>query len=251
MLNKSFFILPALVLSSYAVAEPIKGTADLGFLSNSGNSESTSVNAQVALEKETKKWKYAGKVAAIGSTSETDGEDNTTAESYLLSLKADRNLNERSYVFVVADYGDDRFSGYEFQGTASVGYGYKVIAEEDMTLLLELGPGYSHSLLSPGLRTAGESAHIEEFTYRIGEGFTWNFSETSELSQYATFNGGSDLSTFKFGGFVLTKMSDALSLKVGVDVTQRSGDAQDDAEDINPDLDDTDTTTYANISYSF
>jgi len=242
------------MMSTLVMAEPWKGQADLGFISSSGNSETTSVNAQLGLEQETKTWKHAIKLAAIGSTNEDDaGDDNTTSESYSLSLKSDRNLNDRSYIFGVADYSDDRFSGYEFQGTAAVGYGYKVIAQEAMTLLLELGPGYSHSLLSA--TDTASSQGIEEFIYRLGEAFTWNFSDTSELSQYANFTGGSDLSTLKFGGYVLTKMSDALSLKVGIDLTQRSGDAQDDAEEAaeaaGGDLDDTDMVTYANVSYSF
>ena len=251
MINKPL----AVVCSMFAVtayAEPWKGAADLGWLSNSGNSESTAVNAQLELSKETEKWEHAIKLAGAGASSENDaGDDEVSAEKYSLSLKSDRKLDERSYLYAIIDYTDNRFSGYEFQSNAGVGYGYKVIAEETMTLLFEIGPGYSHSQLSPENRTAGESSHIEEFTYRLGEAFTWNFSETSELSQYITYQGGSDLNTLKFGGFVQSKLSNALSLKVGIDVTQRGGDAQDAAEAVDPDLDDTDTTTYANVSYSF
>ncbi len=252
MLNKSYILLMSgLVVCSSAVAEPWKGQADLGWLSNSGNSESTSLNAQLGLEKDTEKWTHKVDLSAAGSSSENDaGNDETTAEKYAVSLKSDRKLDDRSYLYVLADYTDDRFSGYEFQANTGFGYGYKVIAEETMTLLFEVGPGYTHSLLSPELRN-GESGHIEEFNYRIGEGFTWNFSETSELSQYLTYEGGSDLSTLKFGGFVQSKLSTALSLKVGIDITQRGGDAQDAAEGLDPDLEDTDTTTYANVSYSF
>ena len=251
MIKKSLAAVCSLV-SVLAFAEPWKGTADLGWLSNSGNSENTAINAQVELNKDTERWTHTIKLAGSGASNENDaGDDEVSAEKYSLSLKSDRKLGERSYLYAIADYEDDRFSGYEFQGSAGFGYGYKVIAEEDMTLMLEAGPGYSHSLLSPDNRVEGESAHIEEFTYRLGEAFTWSFSETSELSQYLTYQGGSDLSTLKFGGFVSSKLSNALSLKVGVDVTQRGGDAQDDAEDADPDLDDTDTTTYANLSYSF
>ena len=250
MLNKSFMFLAGSILaSSLCVAEPWKGQADLGWLSNSGNSESTSLNAQLVLEKETVKWAHKIDLSANGNTSEKNGEDETTAEKYEVALKSDRKLDDRSYLYVLADYTDDRFSGYEFQASVGAGYGYKIIAEEDMTLMFEIGPGYSDSLLST--RGADGKRHIREETLRLGEGFTWNFSETSELNQYLTYEGGSDLSTLKFGGFVSSKLAAALSLKVGVDVTQRSGDAQDAAEDLDPDLEDTDTTTYANISYSF
>lgn len=250
MLKPTLAIVCSLV-SATVYAEPWTGSADLGWLSNSGNSENTAINAQLELKKETEKWAHAVKLAGSGATNENDeGEDETSAEKYSISLKSDRKLGERSYLYAIADYEEDRFSGYEFQGSTGFGYGYKVIAEETMTLMFEVGPGYSHSLLSPENRN-GESGHIEEFTYRLGEAFTWNFSETSELSQYITYQGGSDLNTLKFGGFVLSKLSNALSLKVGIDITQRGGDAQDAAEDADPDLDDTDTTTYANVSYSF
>lgn len=254
MLKKVSLLLLTIGAVSFSQAEPWKGNVDLGWTTNSGNSESTSLNGHLALENENDAWKHALNLKGNGNTSETDGVDETTAEKYSAEWKSDRKLGDRHYLFGVLNYADDRFSGYDFESNAAIGYGYKVIAEENKTLLFELGPGYRNNLLSVDNR-AGQSAHIEEFTYRIGQGFDWKFSETSELKQYITFDGGSDLSTIKFGAYVLSKLSEALSLKVGFDQTQRSGDAQDDAEAAaalaGGELDDTDTTTYANISYGF
>ena len=251
MLNKVSALFLAVGVVGFSQAEPWKGNVDLGWTTNSGNSETTSLNGHLGLENENDAWKHALNLKGNGNTGENDGVDETTAEKYSAEWKSDRKLGDRHYLFGVLNYSDDRFSGYDFESGAALGYGYKVIAEETKTLMFELGPGYRHNLLSADNRLAGNSAHVEEFTYRIGEGFDWKFSETSELKQYVTFDGGSDLNTLKLGAYVLSKLSEALSLKVGFDQTQRSGDAQDDAERVNPELDDTDTTTYANISYSF
>lgn len=242
---KKILLLTSVLISSSALAEPFKGQADLGWLTTSGNSETTSLNAQLKLTKEAEKWLHEAVFTAIGSSNENDGVDETTAEKYTAALKSDRKLDDRSYLYALANYTDDRFSGFDFQANAGFGYGYKVIAEEDKTLQLEVGPGYSFNRYST-IPASGDR-EIEEVTYRIGEKFTWNFSETSELSQYLAYEAGSDLKTLTYGGYVSSKLAAALALKIGIDVTNRDSDDIDN----DPTIDDTDTTTYANLSYSF
>jgi len=249
-LLKTGSIVFMLAAASSAIAEPIKGNVDFGWVATSGNSETTNLNAQLGLEKETENWKHTANFSAVNSSSEdSNGNDNTSAEKYAAKLQSDRNLSDRSYVYVKADYLDDRFSAFDYQANAGLGFGYKLIAEENMTLQFEVGPNYSKS------KSQDTSETTEETSYSVGEGFTWKFSDTAELVQYATYYAGDEVNTLKFGGFVASKLSDALSLKVGVEAIKIGGDQQDAAELAaelaGNEIDDTDTTTYANVSYSF
>ena len=48
----------------------LTGSAELGYVSTTGNSQSSNINAKVALAKDTKNWSHSIKLAGIGSSSE-------------------------------------------------------------------------------------------------------------------------------------------------------------------------------------
>ena len=177
-------------------------------------------------------------MGALSSSNEDQatGEDETTAEKYFINYKADRTLDEHSYLYGVTTYEDDRFSGFEYQATAGVGYGYKVIAEEDKTLSVELGPGYR-------INSIEGASNENEVTLRVGEKFSWQFSDNAELNQYLTVEGGEDNTISNLGVGIKSMLNGTLSLRVGIDLKHTE----------NPvvDKDDIDTETYATIGYSF
>lgn len=222
----------AMVVSSQAIAEPVKGTAELGFLSTSGNSESESLNAKLTLEKATENWAHKAELSAISSSNDGD----STAEQYNLSLKSDRNLSEDSYLYGLFNYDDNRFSGYDYQSSLGLGYGHKVINNDEQVLALEVGVGYRINALSP-------ADDEKEATYRLGQTYDWKFSPSASLNQYANVESGSDNTTYKYGLSVTSAMTETLSLKIGYDAT-RNSDAPAGSKK-------TDSQTYANVTYSF
>lgn len=232
----SFIVL--LTGSMYAGAEPLTGEAELGFVQTGGNTETSNINAKLFLIKEDKNWKYEGKLTGLGSSSEDPetGEDNTTAEKYTAELKADRKLDERSFLYGLSTYEDDRFSGFDYQVTAGLGYGFKAIADDTRTLTLEVGPGYRYN--------AVEGADDEgEVTIRLGEKFDWKFSETAELNQYVIAEGGEDNTITRAGIAIKSTLIGMLALKVGMDFKY--------TEEVPSGSDHTDTETYATVVYKF
>ncbi len=235
-MKKTVVVLAALS-SSICVAEAITGEAELGYIATSGNSESQNTNARLKLVKETASWVYEGNFTAIGSVSEdSDGNDETTAEKYTAGLKADKKLDERSYLYGLSTWEKDRFNGYDYQATFGVGYGYKLIDDEERTLALEIGPGYRINELE-------SSDSEDETTLRLGETYSWKFSKTGEFNQYLTVETGDESTITKLGASVTSTLTDKLNLKVGIDATNNS-DAPDGTED-------TDTSTYVTLGYSF
>ena len=182
---KKLLIASCVVAALQVSAEPIKGEAELGLVVTTGNSATENLNTKLKLTKVSGEWLHEANLGALSSSNEDQatGEDETTAEKYFINYKADRTLDEHSYLYGVTTYEDDRFSGFEYQATAGVGYGYKVIAEEDKTLSVELGPGYR-------INSIEGASNENEVTLRVGEKFSWQFSDNAELNQYLTVEGG-------------------------------------------------------------
>ena len=217
---------------SAAIAEPVKGEAELGLVTTSGNSDTQTINAKLGLTKETERWTHNADFAALNNASD----DETTAEKYSFGWQSDRKLDEVSFLYVIASYEDDRFSGFDYQATLGAGYGYKAINEEKRTLTLEIGPGYRVNALPDG-------DDEKEVTVRLGEKFRWQFSDNAELEQYAIVETGEENTVSRLGASVKSTLTGTLALKVGVDIKH--------TEEVPDDRDDTDTETYATVSYSF
>ncbi len=230
-LRAALLLVPSLAVSAVQ-AEPIKGEAELGLVATSGNSDTQTINAKLGLSKDTEKWTHKADLAALNNASD----DETTAEKYSLGWQSDRKLDDVSFLYVIASYEDDRFSGFDYQATVGAGYGYKAINDEKCVLTLEIGPGYRVNALPEG-------DDEKEVTIRLGEKFSWQFSETAELEQYLTVEAGEDNTVSRLGASVKSTLTGALALKVGFDIKH--------TEEVPDDRDDTDTETYATVSYSF
>jgi len=220
------------------MAESITGQAELGFVATTGNTETQLLNAKVKLFMETEDWLHTGKLTAYSSsnTDQTTGQDLTTAEKYNGEVKSDRNIDDRQYIYGLGSYDKDRFSGFDYQATLGVGYGYKVISSDATKLTLEAGPGYRINAIKNG-------AKENELTLRLAEAYMLKFSDTAQFDQYLTIESGDYNTIAKLGASVQSALSEALALKVGIDMKY--------TDKVLPGLDDTDTETYASVLYSF
>jgi len=232
MMSKFFVGCCSLIACAVSIAEPLKGEAELGFVTKEGNSETQTINAKLQLSKETLDWVHQAHFTAFNNASG----DETTAEKYSVALQSDRKLDERASLYVVVTHEEDHFSGFDYQSTVGIGYGYKVMDEDDRSLTLEAGPGYRVNAV-----VDGESQ--SEVTLRLGEIYSWKFSETAELNQHLTIESG-DLNTISnLGASIKSSLTGSLALKVGVDIKY--------TDKVPVGRKDTDTETYATVSYAF
>ncbi len=232
MMSKFFVGCCSLIACAVSIAEPLKGEAELGFVTKEGNSETQTINAKLQLSKDTLGWAHQAYFTAFNNASG----DETTAEKYSIALQSDRKLDDRASLYMVVTHEEDHFSGFDYQSTIGVGYGYKVIEEDDRTLTLEAGPGYRVNSVVDGDTQS-------EVTLRLGEIYSWKFSETAELNQHLTIESG-DLNTIShLGASVKSALTGSLALKVGVDIKY--------TDKVPAGRKDTDTETYATVSYAF
>jgi putative salt-induced outer membrane protein len=156
-----------------ATPDPFIGSASLGYLSTSGNTESTNGNGSFKATWDLDgPWKHDWTALAINARTN----DITTAESYTAGYKAQRDFSATSYLFFSGDWRQDEFAGYEQQVSEAVGYGRRVIDSERHMLALEGGGGAKQTDL-----ITGES--LDEAIVRGALDYLFTISDTSEFSQ--------------------------------------------------------------------
>lgn len=209
-----------------------KASAELGYVSTTGNTETDTLNAKASAETEREKWRHKIEITALQSSDDTG----TTAEKYTLTGQSDYKLKKPNYLFANINYEEDKFSGYEYQVTESIGYGRRVVENEKTTLDLEIGPGARQSKLI----TAGNE---DEGTIRAAAKLNWKISKTSEFTEVLTIESGEETT--------ITKSIAGLSSKINGDLSMKVTYTYKNTSDVPVGVDDTDTETAVTLVYTF
>jgi putative salt-induced outer membrane protein len=162
-------------------ASPWSGKASLGYLSTSGNTNTTTYNTAFEVSYSLVKWTHTFGAAANGS----DDNETTTAEAYQAGWKSAYAFSEHNYLFGLVGWRKDRFSGVTEQLSEAVGYGRRIIATPAHLLTAEIGAGNRNSDLSDGTSESGVIG-------TLGADYKWQWSETSNFEQGLGIESGSD-----------------------------------------------------------
>ncbi|MDH3645640.1 MAG: DUF481 domain-containing protein [Gammaproteobacteria bacterium] len=181
---KKIIVLMLLVSTAVAAedaSKPWTGSAGLGILATSGNSETMNANLTLGLNYDVNRWHHSATALAAGA--DTSGV--TTAERYSAGYKVKYDFTEFDYVFGLVAYEKDKFSGYDLQTTEAIGYGRRIINQDSQVLNLEVGAGFKQNDLRDG--TSEDSGIV-----RLGGDYLWNFSPTAQFTQILVAERGSD-----------------------------------------------------------
>jgi len=149
------------------------GEAGLGYVGTTGNTRTSTFNARVDMTHEKDKWRNN----LVANTFYTKNSDVKTAEKYFVSGQSNYRYSGNMSLFGRASYEDDRFSGYEYQATATIGLGRRFLqARPSMTLDLEVGGGIK------GYQEEGGNSKTEAI-FRLAGKYAWDFREKSKFTQ--------------------------------------------------------------------
>lgn len=205
-----------------------------GIIMTSGNTDTDSLNANAQVINEREYWRHTGKAEAYNSSQ--DG--NTTAERYFGSVKSDYKLGGgANYIFGLLQYESDRFSGYDYESSQTVGYGRNVIKRPDMTLDLEIGAGARQRKE----RLTGDSEN--EAIIRGAGAFEWAFSEQATFAQQLSVEAGDDATITTSLTSLTSQLVGNLAARLAVRVKHVS--------DVPEGVENTDTETTATLVYKF
>lgn len=186
MINlRKLTVLPLLFFAASATLaqneEGFSGTAALGFLSTSGNTENENLSMNFDLGWNYAPWHHSLKGAAVRASSSSV----TTAEAYSMAWQSDYDISDQSYAFGIISWNDNKFSGYTKQVREVVGYGRRIIENDRHILNGEIGFGARQADLSTGRSQ-------DETIMRLNADYLWHISETADFSQTFAIENGSD-----------------------------------------------------------
>jgi putative salt-induced outer membrane protein YdiY len=164
-----------------------EGEAELGVLITSGNTEETIVNSRLGLKHEEGRWRNLGEFSSTYSESK----EATTAEQYEAMAETNYRFHEQNFWFVRGEYEDDRFSGYDFESSATTGYGNRVWKRGKRSFLdLSVGAGYRYNKLEM-TNAEGEDAEKEAIA-RLAAKFDYALSDNALFRQKLSTEIGMD-----------------------------------------------------------
>ncbi|MEN8220218.1 MAG: DUF481 domain-containing protein [Pseudomonadota bacterium] len=235
-MHKKLCIGFALLLGTQiAVAEDSgwKGEGEFGFTQTSGNSETQSFVAKLALSYQLTSWKHEAQIEALRS----EDDSVLSAERYELNLQSNYLLSEKSYLFGKLRYEEDSFNGYDYQASLIFGYGHQFIDTERTGLKLEAGIGWRQGELKIITESNDETVGF------LGVSFRHKIGSHSEFTQEFQVEGGSNnIYSESDTGFKVNIMEN-LAMKLSLLVKNNS--------DVLSGTEKTDTITAVTLVYNF
>jgi len=221
-------------------AKDWEGEAELGVLMTSGNTEETNVNGRLGLIHEVIDWRNIAEF----SSNYSEAEDETTAERYKSSLETNYKFDESQYWFLRGTYDKDRFSGYDFESTATTGYGNRVWQRGKRSFLdLSAGAGYRYNKLEV-VNSDGEDVEKEPIA-RLAAQFDYALSENALFRQKLSTEIGLDENN------VISQSETAIKANIVGTLSMKAAYRVKHVSDAPAGTDSTDTETAITLLYGF
>jgi putative salt-induced outer membrane protein len=144
-----------------------KNEAELSYVQTGGNTDVTTLSFKNQSNYQfTERLKSIWKLGVIYG--ESDGEQN--AENYMTELRTDYTLRKKLYLYIIAGYLADEFSGLDNRYYGGLGTGYHFLAGPKHFLSSELGFNYSQEeYIDDTEQIFTEGRAYASYEYAIGE----------------------------------------------------------------------------------
>ncbi len=191
------------------------GSAELSFVSTTGNTDTQTLGVGGAIECKPNKWTYTGKGAFIRS----EADNVETAKSLDTLFRAARDLVPRLKAYGQFNYFQNEFAGIQNRYALEGGLSYMLFMHPKHTLEVGGGFGYTKEdrVEVPGIL----DEDLSFATARTGAIYRWKISETAEFGNDLAFtfnlNDGDD---WRFGdvAYIAAKLNTLFSLKLSYTV---------------------------------
>jgi len=161
-----------------------KGSLSVGITATSGNTRTKNINAKSNITDRTEYWRHHLHLSALNASSKGE----TTAERYFAKFNSRYSFTKHNYVFGLISYENNRFSGFHYNVTDTVGYGRRLIDSDTMDLDLEVGAG------SREIKIIDSGTGQIEPQLHVGGTFEWDITDTTTFKQHLSSNIGKERS---------------------------------------------------------
>jgi len=207
-LNRQICAGVALALLAASAQAAWKGKGEAGIVFARGNTNADTINFKLGMSEEVDRWKHSLEMSALRATSGGV----RSADRYMAGWQSNYKLNDRTFSFGGLRYERDLFSGFDYQGTASAGLGYKFYDTDKIKLSGQAGAGYRRIKDGVTGATSGNAVFVTGLDYENVLTAT-----TKVVDKFHSEWGSDNTLLTNFAG-VEVKMSTALALSVGLDV---------------------------------
>jgi putative salt-induced outer membrane protein len=186
-----------------------KGEGEFGYTLTSGNTNNETIVSKLGISYQTGAWVNAFKVESLRTESkeDTSGDTVVTANRITLSDKLSYDISERTYSYSGIRYEEDDFSGFEYQSSSTLGAGYRLLNQENISLTVEGGAGYQKD------RT--DDRHVQEGkVLRFSESFSYQLTSSSLLTQNLLSERGRENTYSEFNAGFKVAINGSLALKL-------------------------------------
>jgi len=222
--------------SAQAAEDVWTGSAELGLILTTGNTETQSTSGKLDFHNERDKWRHTINLAALQI--DDNKADSTIAEKYSAKGKSAYKFSDLDYAFAELAGEHDKFSGYDYSASLVAGYGRKLMNKADMRLDVEAGPGFRR--IKPDTEEA-----VNEAVAQIFGKFEWDISKTAMFSQEVSSQYGFD------DGLTVSKAVSGLKSQINGDLSMKATLTLRHISDVAPGVEELDTETAVTLVYSF
>jgi putative salt-induced outer membrane protein len=204
---------------------PLVVKAQVGYVASHGNTDAQTANAKFEVTYNVDLWKHDLQLAGLYGKSS----DIVSAERLDAQWQSNYNFTNRLYGFGALHYDDDKFSGFQYQETASAGAGYSIVKLADATLDAQIGVGYRR--LRPELLVKDATGEVISRTPLDGETGAvvtgtikgmYAFNSSTKLTDVLAVESGSDNTLLQNDLGLQVNMTTALAITVGYEVRHNS-----------------------------
>lgn len=112
--------------------------SEAGFVAARGNTTTETANAKLEIVRELERWKHTFAAGGLyGKTSRI-----ASAQRWDARFQTQRSIGEHAFWFGALRWEDDRYSGFDYQGNVSSGFGRKWLDTDATKLSTQIGAGY-------------------------------------------------------------------------------------------------------------
>lgn len=191
------------------------GDVELGYIYKSGNT-----NEETALLRQSIIYSNGNWLNTLRLKGDYGKESGTeTSKAYYVTEQLDYRVGDtKNYSFLRGGYDRDFYNGFEYQGTAVVGYGNHVVEKKDVSLKLELGIGYRDerydSVNKEVAISEGRIYKNSEMMAYFSNSLVFTVSEAAEIGQNISIEYGDKNTVSRFNLYVKSNIIENVAVKV-------------------------------------
>jgi putative salt-induced outer membrane protein len=194
------------------------GKGEAGIANSTGNSESLSANAKLEVRKKVDDWEHKLGFSGVYVSNDSDA----TTQRWEVYGESRHTFSVKNFWYGGFRYEDDRFSGFNYQGTLSTGFGRKFIDSDKTKFSAQIGVGYklfeTRDSFDP-VTLVPVPGGTDNTAVLVG-GFDWDhvLTATTSIYDHFTFEAASENTFLKNEIGVTVKMTDRMALAVAFNV---------------------------------